>query len=61
MPNKANILGVIVTYTLTGNDQIKAININVFLRFKDEMIAKQAGRHSMKKVFNTGATSVVFE
>lgn len=61
MPNKANMLGVIVTYRLIGNDHMKAININNFLDFKEEMIAKQAGRHSMIKVFNMGSISVALE
>jgi hypothetical protein len=31
---------------------MKAININTFLDFKEEMIAIQAGRYSIIKVFN---------
>ena len=55
------MLRVIVTYKLIGNDHMKAININVFFDIKEEMIAKQAGRHNMKKVFNMGSMSVAFE
>jgi hypothetical protein len=61
MPNIANMLGVIATYKLIGNDHINAININTFLDFKEEMIAKQAGRHSMINVFNMGSKPVALE
>jgi hypothetical protein len=52
------MLEVIVTYKLIGNDHMKAINMNIFLDFKEDMIAKQAGRHSIIKVFNMGSISV---
>lgn len=49
------------TYKLIGNDHMKAININIFLDINEEIIAKQAGRHSMINVFNMGSLSVAFE
>lgn len=55
------MFGVIATYKLIGNDHIKAININNFLEITEEMMAKQAGRHSMINVFNMGSISFVFE
>ena len=58
MPYRANRLGVRVTYKLIGNDHMKAININTLLNFKEEIIATQAGRHSIIKVFNMGSISV---
>jgi hypothetical protein len=55
------MLGVIATYKLIGNDQMKANNINIFLEFIEEMIAIQAGRHSMIKVLNIGSLSFSLE
>lgn len=55
------MLGVMATYKLIGNDHMNAININNFLDIKEEMIAKQAGRHSMINIFNVGSISVAFE
>ena len=55
------MLGVIVTYKLIGNEHMKAINMNTFLDFKEEMIAKHAGRHSMIKVFNIDSISFGLE
>lgn len=55
------MLGVMATYKLIGNDHMKAINMNNFLVIKEEVMAKQAGRHSMINVFNMGSISVAFE
>ena len=55
MPNKANMLGVIIQYKLIGNDHTKAININTFFDFTEEIIAKQAGRTNIIKVFKIGS------
>jgi len=48
--NQAKIPGVSITYKLIGNDQTNAINMRVFLFMKEEMIAKQAGRHNVTNV-----------
>ncbi|WP_264760460.1 hypothetical protein [Neobacillus rhizosphaerae] len=40
---------------------MKAISINTFLEFKEEMIAIQAGRYSIIKVFDMGSISLSFE
>lgn len=48
-------------YRLIGNAHMKEININNFLVFKEEVIAKQAGRNNMMNVFIMGSISSVFE
>jgi hypothetical protein len=48
--NQAKIPGASIKYKLIGKDQINAINIRYFLFMKEEMIAKQAGRHNITNV-----------
>lgn len=42
--------GVPIKYKLAGNDQKKAISINIFFDVKEANIAKQAGRNNIINV-----------
>ncbi|MEK3889498.1 hypothetical protein [Bacillus sp. FSL K6-3431] len=61
MPNNANMLRVKIRYKLIGSDHKKDMNMNTFLELNEEMMAKQAGRNSIIKVFTMGSISVPLE
>ena len=53
--------GVKTRYKLNGNDQIKAINMNVCLDVKEEMIAKQAGKNNIRNEMIIVSVPIMFE